>query len=45
MFSGCGSLLSVKGSTMARRKIEGPTRQLFASVREDIYLLAKAKAA
>ena len=30
---------------MARKKIEGPIRQLFASVREDIYLLAKATAA
>jgi len=30
---------------MARKKIEGPIRQLFATVREDIYLLAKAKAA
>ena len=30
---------------MARKKTDGPTRQLFATIREDIYLLAKAKSA
>jgi|TARA_B100000586_G_scaffold250714_1_gene209422 hypothetical protein len=30
---------------LAREKTEGPTRQLFATIREDIYLLAKAKSA
>jgi len=30
---------------LARKKTDGPTRQLFATIREDIYLLAKAKSA
>ncbi len=30
---------------MARQKIAGPTRQLYAQIREDIYLAAKARAA
>ena len=30
---------------MPRKKNEGPTRQLFAKISEDIYLLAKAKSA
>ena len=30
---------------MSRRKNEGPTRQIFANIREDIYIKAKAKAA
>ena len=29
---------------MARKKTEGNTRQIFASIREDIYLAAKARA-
>ena len=30
---------------MARRKVESETRQLYASIREDVYLAAKARAA
>tara|TARA_Y100000996_G_scaffold412171_1_gene397676 strand:+ start:2607 stop:2903 length:297 start_codon:yes stop_codon:yes gene_type:complete len=30
---------------MPRRKNEGPTRQIFANIREDIYIKAKSKAA
>ena len=30
---------------MPRKKNEGPTRQLFAKINEEIYLLAKAKSA
>ena len=30
---------------MSRRKSEGPTRQIFANIREDIYIKAKSKAA
>ena len=30
---------------MPRRKIEGTTRQIYASVREEVYLAAKARAA
>ena len=30
---------------MPRKKNEGPTRQLFAKISEEIYLLAKAKSA
>ena len=30
---------------MARKKNEGPTRQLFAKISEDLYLQAKAKSA
>ena len=30
---------------MPRKKTKGPTRQLFAAIREDIYLEAKAKSA
>lgn len=30
---------------MSRRKNEGPTRQIFANIREDIYIKAKSKAA
>jgi len=30
---------------MARKKNEGPTRQLFAKIDEDLYLQAKAKSA
>ncbi len=29
---------------MPRRKNEGPTRQIFANIREDIYIKAKSKA-
>ena len=30
---------------MSRKKTEGPTRQLFATIREDIYLEVKAESA
>ena len=30
---------------MPRKKTKGPTRQLFAAIREDIYLEAKARSA
>ncbi len=30
---------------MARKKIDGPSRQLFAKINEDVYLAAKSKAA
>ena len=30
---------------MPRRKQEGPTRQIYAAIREDIYLAAKSRAA
>ena len=34
-----------KGSIMARKKSAEPTRQIFANIREDIYLLVKSKSA
>ena len=34
-----------KGSIMARKKSDEPTRQIFANIREDIYLLVKSKSA
>ena len=30
---------------MARKKIDGPSRQLFAKINEDVYLAAKSRAA
>ena len=34
-----------KGSIMARKKSDEPTRQIFANIREDIYILVKSKSA
>jgi len=34
-----------KGTIMARKRNDGPTRQLFAKINEDLYLEAKAKSA
>ena len=34
-----------KGSIMARKKSDEPTRQIFANIREDLYLLVKSKSA
>ena len=38
------TILQYRDRTMARKKTEGNTRQIFASIREELYLAAKARA-